>query len=100
VGTVAAVGNNCRATVRAQQHLQAALQFMRSNTQAACRQAKSFMSCLLQVPLDHSNKQGACIKLFVRDVSALSKIGHKLPTLLFLQGWHHLPFAAMPTCHN
>ncbi|KAA6418622.1 MAG: peptidase family [Trebouxia sp. A1-2] len=39
-----------------------------------------------QVPLDHSNQQGATISLFVRDVSALSKIGHKLPTLLFLQG--------------
>lgn len=39
-----------------------------------------------QVPLDHSNKQGATITLFVRGVSALSKIGHKLPTLLFLQG--------------
>ncbi len=63
-------------------------------------QAKGFKSCLLQVPLDHSNKQGATVSLFVRDVCALSKIGHKLPTLLFLQGWHHQAFAAMPTCHN
>ena len=79
--------------------MQAASQIMRNNKQAAGRQAISFKSCLLQVPLDHGNKQGASISLFVRDVSALSKIGHKLPTLLFLQGWHHLPFAAMPTCH-
>ena len=39
-----------------------------------------------QVPLDHHNKQNGTIRLFVRDVVALSKIGHKLPTLLFLQG--------------
>ena len=73
---------------------------MSNNKQAASRQAKSFKSCLLQVPLDHSIKQGVSISLFVRDVTALSKIGHKLPTLLFLQGRHHLLFAAMPTCHN
>lgn len=40
----------------------------------------------VQVPLDHNDKHSASINLFVRDVSALSKVGHKLPTLLFLQG--------------
>lgn len=39
-----------------------------------------------QVPLDHDNKQSNTINLFVREVTALNKIGHKLPTLLFLQG--------------
>ena len=42
----------------------------------------------MQVPLDHSSNNSSTINLFVRDVSALSKIGHKLPTLLFLQGQH------------
>ncbi|KAL3157786.1 hypothetical protein ABBQ32_012209 [Trebouxia sp. C0010 RCD-2024] len=39
-----------------------------------------------QVPLDHRNKQTNAINLFVREVTALNKIGHNLPTLLFLQG--------------
>ena len=57
-------------------------------------------SCILpvtQVPLDHSNKQQDTIKLFVRDVVALSKIGHQLPTLLFLQG-HSAVCNALHTC--
>lgn len=73
------------------------------HTFCPCDQPSPLPSCLLQVPLDHSNKQGATITLFVRDVSALSKIGHKLPTLLFLQGLSHLKtvtslfFASMST---
>ena len=50
----------------------------------------------MQVPLDHHNKQTNNINLFVREVTALNKVGHKLPTLLFLQG--QLSFASVMLC--
>lgn len=40
----------------------------------------------LQVPLDHSNPQGATIEVFAREAAAVDKAGEDLPWLVFLQG--------------
>lgn len=45
------------------------------------------VACMMQVPLRYNDSNSSTrISLFVREVVALSKLGHKQPTLLFLQG--------------